>query len=219
MIKEIQIWFKSLQRRGKIVAGIAAVGLIWLLVSLLNILTGNSWLSFINGWLQIFLTILSMILVSLVVAQFLLMGKMRANMKAQAEAMAMRGQRGGNPMEQLSGRRTAASMRRGGKGKGDAMTQAMSAFQIPAADLDKRLSAISPSLDGVEFVDDKDAKANGYKDEIIWESYGLIDFYPIVHYKSDHPESELVDKELEYIKSKNIKYKTLRDGETIVINN
>jgi dipeptidase E len=79
------------------------------------------------------------------------------------------------------------------------------------------LCVISPSLDGVELVDDKDAKADGYNDEIIWDGYGLIDFYPIVHYKSDHPESELVEKELEYIKSKNITYRTLRDGETIVI--
>jgi dipeptidase E len=81
------------------------------------------------------------------------------------------------------------------------------------------LCAISPSLDGVELVDDKDAKAEGYDDEIIWEGYGLIDFYPIVHYKSDHPESELIEKELEHIKSKNIKYRTLRDGETVIVDN
>ena len=80
------------------------------------------------------------------------------------------------------------------------------------------LCVISPTLDGVELVDDKDAKAEGYNDEIIWDGYGLIDFYPIVHYKSDHPESELVDKELEYVKSKNRKYKTLRDGENIIVN-
>lgn len=66
-------------------------------------------------------------------------------------------------------------------------------------------------------VDDKDAKAIGYDSEIFWDGYGLIDFYPIVHYKSDHHESELVDKELEYVKSKNRKFKTLRDGEAIII--
>lgn len=80
------------------------------------------------------------------------------------------------------------------------------------------LCVISPSLDGVELVDDVNAKADGYQDEIIWEGYGLIDFYPIVHYKSDHPESKLVDKELEYVKSQNRKYKTLRDGEVLIIN-
>ena len=77
---------------------------------------------------------------------------------------------------------------------------------------------ISPTLDGAELVDDKDAKAVGYKDRILWNGYGLIDFYPIVHYKSDHPESESADKELEYIISKGRTYKTFRDGETLIIN-
>jgi dipeptidase E len=79
------------------------------------------------------------------------------------------------------------------------------------------LCVISLTMDGVELVDDIDATAEGYSTETIWDGYGLIDFYPIVHYKSDHPESKLVDKELEYVKSKNRKYKTLRDGDTIVI--
>lgn len=79
------------------------------------------------------------------------------------------------------------------------------------------LCVISPTMDGVELVDDVNAAAEGYDSETIWDGYGLIDFYPIVHYKSDHPESKLVDKELEYVKSKNRKYKTLRDGDTIVI--
>jgi dipeptidase E len=80
------------------------------------------------------------------------------------------------------------------------------------------LSVISPTLDGAELVDDIDATAEGYDSEIVWDGYGLIDWYPIVHYKSDHPESELVEKELEYVKSKNRKYKTLQDGDTMIIN-
>ncbi len=80
------------------------------------------------------------------------------------------------------------------------------------------LCVISPTLDGTQLVDDAYATADGYKDDIIWNGYGLVDFYPIVHYKSDHPESASVDIELEYIKSKNRKYRTLRDGETIIVN-
>ncbi|MFO0920838.1 MAG: Type 1 glutamine amidotransferase-like domain-containing protein [Candidatus Saccharimonadales bacterium] len=81
------------------------------------------------------------------------------------------------------------------------------------------LCVISPTLDGVELVDDVNAKATGYKDEVILDGYELIDFYPIVHYKSDHPESELVEKELEYVKSKGRAYKTLQDGEVYIVNN
>ena len=80
------------------------------------------------------------------------------------------------------------------------------------------LCVISPTLDGADLVDDKDAEADGYDEEVIWDGYGLIDFHPIVHYKSDHPESADAEKELAYVISKSRKYETLRDGETIVVN-
>jgi dipeptidase E len=80
------------------------------------------------------------------------------------------------------------------------------------------ICVLAPSLKGVELVDDPNVQAEGYDSDIIWEGYGLIDFYPIVHYDSDHPESHLVDVELEHIKSLGIKYKTLRDGDTIIVN-
>lgn len=76
---------------------------------------------------------------------------------------------------------------------------------------------LAPSLRGVELVDDPYVEVDGYEPGIIWEGYGIIDFYPVVHYKSDHPESPLVDNELEYIESKGLKYELLRDGEVIVI--
>jgi dipeptidase E len=79
------------------------------------------------------------------------------------------------------------------------------------------ICVLAPSLKGVELVDDPNVQAEGYDADIIWEGYGLIDFYPIVHYDSDHPESHLVDVELEHIKSLGIKYRTLRDGDTIII--
>lgn len=79
------------------------------------------------------------------------------------------------------------------------------------------VAVVAPSLRGVELVDDIHATAKGYDNKIIWDGYGLIDFYPIVHYQSDHPESELVEKELEHVKSMNMKYKTLRDGDVIIV--
>jgi dipeptidase E len=39
-----------------------------------------------------------------------------------------------------------------------------------------------------------------------------------VHYKSDHPESTSIDKEVEYCEKNNIPYQTLKDGEVIVVN-
>ncbi len=77
--------------------------------------------------------------------------------------------------------------------------------------------AVSSSLRGVELVDDVNAKAKGYKDFDVWEGYGLIDFYPIVHFRSDHPESADVEKEYNYVKGKGMKLKTFSDGDVYIV--
>ncbi len=75
---------------------------------------------------------------------------------------------------------------------------------------------LSPKLDYLQQVDNP--KITPYKDkEVVWEGLGLIDYAFLPHYKSDHPESEDIDKEVEYCKAHRIPFKTLRDGEVIVI--
>lgn len=78
--------------------------------------------------------------------------------------------------------------------------------------------ALASSLRGMELVDDKDAQAVGYALGEVWEGYGLIDFYPIVHFRSDHPESELVEKEYEYVKSLGVPLETFKDGDAYLVN-
>lgn len=78
--------------------------------------------------------------------------------------------------------------------------------------------AVSPSLKGVELVDDVNATAEGYKDFEVWEGYSLVDFYPIVHFRSDHPESADVEKEYEYVKGMGRKLKTFSDGDVYLVN-
>ncbi|MBP7821072.1 Type 1 glutamine amidotransferase-like domain-containing protein [Candidatus Saccharibacteria bacterium] len=76
---------------------------------------------------------------------------------------------------------------------------------------------VSPSLRGVELVDDKDVEAESYESGEVWEGFGLIDFYPIVHFRSDHPESDDVEKEYEYVKSRGITLKTFKDGDVYLV--
>lgn len=76
---------------------------------------------------------------------------------------------------------------------------------------------LTASLHGVELVDDKDAVAEGYEPGEIWDGVGLIDFYPIVHFRSDHPESAAVEKEYEYVVANKIPHKTFRDGDAYVV--
>jgi len=75
---------------------------------------------------------------------------------------------------------------------------------------------LSPKLDYLNIVDDP--SITPYKDKkIIWEGLGLIDYAFLPHYQSNHPESEKIDKEVQYCKDHKIPFKTLRDGEVIII--
>ncbi|OGK18995.1 hypothetical protein A3D80_03595 [Candidatus Roizmanbacteria bacterium RIFCSPHIGHO2_02_FULL_40_13b] len=76
---------------------------------------------------------------------------------------------------------------------------------------------LSPKLDAYQIVDDATDTPYPQSKEVIWEGLGLIEYAFLPHYDSNHPESEAIDKELEYCKQNNIPYKTLRDGEVIII--
>lgn len=78
---------------------------------------------------------------------------------------------------------------------------------------------VSPSLRGLERdnADYPDIVPKGYSKDIIWEGLGLIDFYTVPHYKSDWYGKE-ADALERYYKINNLSYKTLKDGQSIVIN-
>ena len=80
------------------------------------------------------------------------------------------------------------------------------------------ICVLSPSLKGLETVDSPYLIAEGYPPDVIWEGVGLIDFAIAPHFMSNHPESEAVNSEVEYLKKNGIEYKTLRDGEVIIMN-
>jgi len=75
---------------------------------------------------------------------------------------------------------------------------------------------LAPSLKGMDLVDPLDTPY-GEQKEILWEGLGLVDFRFMPHFQSDHPESASVEKEIEYCKQNNIIYRTVRDGEVIII--
>jgi dipeptidase E len=76
---------------------------------------------------------------------------------------------------------------------------------------------LSPSLKGYELVDDAAALPYKKQRETIWEGLGLINFAFLPHYQSAHDESEAVGKVELYCKENEIPYKTLKDGEAIII--
>lgn len=77
---------------------------------------------------------------------------------------------------------------------------------------------ITPTLRGIELVDDPHNIPTYYDSEVIWDGLGIVDFCIVPHYKSDHPESEAIEKVVAYYKNEQIPYKTITDGNAIVIN-
>jgi len=102
-------------------------------------------------------------------------------------------------------------------GFADVFEQLVKTEKIVYAGYSAAFCVLNDSLKGVELVDDKDAQAEGYEPGEIWQGIGLIDFYPIVHFRSNHHESDAVEKEYEFVVSNNIPHKTFKDGDVYLV--
>lgn len=76
---------------------------------------------------------------------------------------------------------------------------------------------LSDSLKYIEQVDD--ANNFPYKEitSTIYEGLGLFNFALLPHYRSEHPESEMIEKEVERCIKNKWLFKALKDGEVIII--
>jgi dipeptidase E len=73
------------------------------------------------------------------------------------------------------------------------------------------------SLKGIDLVDDPKQVPADYTDDVIWNGLGLVDFSIAPHYKSDHPESEMVDDLVKFFQENDIPYRAISDGQAIVV--
>ena len=76
---------------------------------------------------------------------------------------------------------------------------------------------LAPSLHGIEFCDPVQDVPDGYRPEIVWDGLSVIPYAVAPHYKSNHPETEMIDDVVAYFEEHDIKFRTLRDGETIIV--
>lgn len=76
---------------------------------------------------------------------------------------------------------------------------------------------VTPTLRGVELVDDPGPVPEGYKKDFSWDGLALVDYSIAPHYKSEHPETEAIEKVVQYFEKNAMPFKTLRDGEVIVV--
>ncbi|MFO1079996.1 MAG: Type 1 glutamine amidotransferase-like domain-containing protein [Reyranellaceae bacterium] len=75
----------------------------------------------------------------------------------------------------------------------------------------------APGLRGLDLTDDPREVPAGYGPEIVWDGLGFLPFSLVVHFKSDHPESASVDREVALYEAEGLPYRTLRDGEALVV--
>lgn len=78
------------------------------------------------------------------------------------------------------------------------------------------IGILTPSLHGIDLVDDPNIVPEGYDPTIIWDCLGILPYTVAPHYKSDHPESAAINKTVEYFIDNHVLFIALKDGEAIV---
>lgn len=78
--------------------------------------------------------------------------------------------------------------------------------------------AAGKSLEGIHLMDDPGVRAEGYPDLDISEGLGLIDITLVPHYRSQHAESEAAEAAATYLTQRNMPFRTLSDGEVLIVN-
>lgn len=76
---------------------------------------------------------------------------------------------------------------------------------------------LSERLDAYKIVDDATDTPYPELKEVLWDGIGFLQYAFLPHYDSDHPESSDIEKEIKYCTDNHIPYKTLRDGEVLII--
>lgn len=73
---------------------------------------------------------------------------------------------------------------------------------------------VTPSLHGIELADDPNEIPLGYPETIVWDGIGLVNYHIVPHFESNFG---VIDDVVEYYEKNKMNYKTLRDGEVIIV--
>ena len=77
------------------------------------------------------------------------------------------------------------------------------------------MCVLAHNLDGFHLVDNQEI--DPYNSGITsMNGIGIINYLPVPHYKSDHPESPAIDDVVKYLNQNGLSYRTLQDGDVII---
>jgi dipeptidase E len=79
------------------------------------------------------------------------------------------------------------------------------------------IAVLSPSLQGIELVNDIASAPEGYDPAVIWEGLGILPWSIVPHYKSPHWSSPGIDTVVAYLQAHKLPYRTLSDGEALIV--
>jgi dipeptidase E len=78
---------------------------------------------------------------------------------------------------------------------------------------------LSPSLQGLELVDDADAVTRVYGSPPLWDGLALLDEVFVPHYRSPgHPETAAIEQVVTWYRAEGIAYRALHDGQALLVN-
>lgn len=78
---------------------------------------------------------------------------------------------------------------------------------------------LSPSLRGLELVDDPGAVTRTYGSEPVWDGLALLPEAFVPHYRSPgHPETAAIELVVTRYRAEGVPYRALRDGQALVVN-
>jgi dipeptidase E len=78
---------------------------------------------------------------------------------------------------------------------------------------------LSPSLRGLELVDDAAAVTRVYGSQPLWDGLAILREAFVPHYRSPgHPETDPIEQVVTRYRAEGIAYRTLRDGQALLVN-
>lgn len=100
-----------------------------------------------------------------------------------------------------------------------AIKRALAEDRIAYAGFSAAAVVLHKSLRGLDLIDNPYDVPAGYPAEVPWDGLDILPFSMVVHFDSDHAESEGALKEAAFYAANGIAFRTLKDGQALVVSN